>query len=1105
MDTMQDPANQSPGKIRSERGERPKIVGKKLSTLSVRDSDMDFNELTPDLKDTTSGQSSTSRFGMTNETAQNDNALKLRDNNSLDTQNPEVRPRSRMCCGGHPSKGDDAKTFQNIYPHSVEPSADDCNELSTTRSSPGDLADSSTAPKGNFQPNHQSQGLFNLLLQDTTEDELVLEGDLAAERVAMATSNTSGEDLTPSPPPANQPAPKKRRKASRKVCADPFAKLPKVKLRPTVWMEEDDDEWSYDRPRRGSKKSGKSPRLLSRQARRFEDPFKELAFVVFDSADVDSDKRLRRAEFTSVLKSPSLELELSAEDIRKLEKDCSGGRKDIKDLPVSFDEFLPLAKYLLMLFYNKEDSNSRNPWSILDRGKDSPPYYFNKHTGTVRSDRPVDYDNQPELFLFEDALRDAMETADMNKDGRINLNDFIRIINSEDFGLILTKRDISEISKHFKNEAGKVSNVCYSEFLPLAKRLIVAVFSARDPMTDDWTFLCTRHVGAFWFNKRTGQSLRHPPNHIVTMQQHQLKHRNDAAKVLLKTSEELKVTKEKLEKESALRTDFEEKYTTLSSENAFTCRELQKVTRLYEKSRAESEKKGIFLDAKDKEITKLKYKIEQLEERVAEAERTEANLESMRDVLRNCQGAVRDRELEIVDHQTKIEDLNKQLSECESRVDNGKAAIADLHQQLRYEGKRNERMELELKKLPPLQKELDEKKETLQVCEKRLEERNAVLILTRRVNGENKTKIKGLEAELAKLHATEKELDIAKCEIYTLKQLIVGKDSLVMQKSHELDTVKERLETDHGETWVDSENKSQGIGWRNGGPTNGTNFRIVRLQKRRPSKGIQVGAQSRRSKLTYNSTQLDVGTPPYDSSSSSGSQSDCKQPKLEDYQRLDTPESEGSLVTSLNTSNGSFLRLLHKQGSAEDGMPTIYDLYTPEGSYAPTSRSANPTLKNGTHLRPKSSMARLETEGASIMQKGTVMFEDDFLVAQCLRVGDRVRVKKKGGRRKGAILTGVVKFVGKVDKEFHHNDHRLYTGIRLDEAVGDTDGVIKGKRYFTANPRHGKLLPVTDVVSVLNPKTATYKRIAECIRTQRLETGTVKYEKDRNPHLIRVM
>ena len=134
--------------------------------------------------------------------------------------------------------------------------------------------------------------------------------------------------------------------------------------------------------------------------------------------------------------------------------------------------------------------------------------------------------------------------------------------------------------------------------------------------------------------------------------------------------------------------------------------------------------------------------------------------------------------------------------------------------------------------MPPLQKELDEKKETLQVCEKRLEERNAVLILTRRVNGENKTKIKGLEAELAKLHATEKELDIAKCEIYTLKQLIVGKDSLVMQKSHELDTVKERLETDHGETWVDSENKSQGVGWRNGGPTNGTNFRIVRLQKR---------------------------------------------------------------------------------------------------------------------------------------------------------------------------------------------------------------------------------------------------------------------------------
>lgn len=210
MEAMQDSANQSPRKIRRGRDEVANIEEKKLSILSVRDSEVDLLGLTLDPEDTPSSQSSTSTDGMTNQAAQNDNALKQREDVSSTNPNPEVRPKSRKCCGGHSTAIDEnhlkgqlqnqgllnrnlritENTIQNIPLHSVEPSTEDCNssnELSTATSSPGSLADSSTTPKGNVQPNHQGQGLFKILLQDTHEEELVLGGDSKTTERGMTT------------------------------------------------------------------------------------------------------------------------------------------------------------------------------------------------------------------------------------------------------------------------------------------------------------------------------------------------------------------------------------------------------------------------------------------------------------------------------------------------------------------------------------------------------------------------------------------------------------------------------------------------------------------------------------------------------------------------------------------------------------------------------------------------------------------------------------------------------------------------------------------------------------------------------------------------------
>ncbi len=54
--------------------------------------------------------------------------------------------------------------------------------------------------------------------------------------------------------------------------------------------------------------------------------------------------------------------------------------------------------------------------------------------------------------------------------------------------------------------------------------------------------------------------------------------------------------------------------------------------------------------------------------------------------------------------------------------------------------------------------------------------------------------------------------------------------------------------------------------------------------------------------------------------------------------------------------------------------------------------------------------------------------------------------------------------------------HEKYTSTTLTKcplfilAVGDTDGLIKTKRYFTCPPKHGKLVRISNVIAVLPNK-----------------------------------
>ena len=82
----------------------------------------------------------------------------------------------------------------------------------------------------------------------------------------------------------------------------------------------------------------------------------------------------------------------------------------------------------------------------------------------------------------------------------------------------------------------------------------------------------------------------------------------------------------------------------------------------------------------------------------------------------------------------------------------------------------------------------------MQKTEAAMEEKKAHIILARATHRDDKDKIISMEKELARLPRIEQELELANSEVYTLKQLLVGKDRLVMKKSQELENAKDRLE-----------------------------------------------------------------------------------------------------------------------------------------------------------------------------------------------------------------------------------------------------------------------------------------------------------------------
>lgn len=75
-----------------------------------------------------------------------------------------------------------------------------------------------------------------------------------------------------------------------------------------------------------------------------------------------------------------------------------------------------------------------------------------------------------------------------------------------------------------------------------------------------------------------------------------------------------------------------------------------------------------------------------------------------------------------------------------------------------------------------------------------------------------------------------------------------------------------------------------------------------------------------------------------------------------------------------------------------------------------------------------------------------------------LKTGDRVLVDGQ--------WPGFVRYIGDLDGSYISSDH--FIGIKLDDPVGEHDGILDGKRYFKCPDKHGVIVPRKRVILVLS-------------------------------------
>jgi Ca2+-binding EF-hand superfamily protein len=242
-----------------------------------------------------------------------------------------------------------------------------------------------------------------------------------------------------------------------------------------------------------------------------QDPFYDLIVELFGSMDEAGIGFMSVNSFRTVLNSRALDLQLSDDELQFMISQAS----QTSDGLIAYQEVLFIMKDMLIeIFKERAEAGMEereSSWKLF-YSPSSGYIYFHKETGEVTQKRPSEYIPPFRDEFFWETMFDIFDTADINRDGVLDREEFFLLLQSQNVGLRLFEEQRTQLLELFDSMG--VAAVSFEDFIPLARIIIMLVYQSLYDSKTPWVELNSPQYGPFWYNRFTGEVLLNPPGDV---------------------------------------------------------------------------------------------------------------------------------------------------------------------------------------------------------------------------------------------------------------------------------------------------------------------------------------------------------------------------------------------------------------------------------------------------------------------------------------------------------------------------------------------------------------------------------------------------------------
>lgn len=799
----------------------------------------------------------------------------------------------------------------------------------------------------------------------------------------------------------------------------------------------------------------------------------------FHPFDPDNTGYMDASVFWEVVVSAEMNLQLTEEEVVALKEliqpDISG--------QIAYGEFATHAADIVSSLYQNQAASDSH-WVDLRTSDGTIVISYNKQTGEFK-DMADD--------LFAGMIQEMFQAADADGKGYVNKEEFTQMLQSQQMLEYLTDEDIAQLQQYFEGIPDEKAS--YTEFYPLAKELILKVYRVKDPSESEWCQLTSPIVGVFWFNKYTGETKRDL----------QITERQQEIAFLNKTYAELEAVNFELEQYKAENRELQNEVAQASEEQEALATQLYETGHALDQANTEIQRQEeetaemrAIMAAKDQETEQLRREFSEIAKLKETLSHREQELINARDTIEIRDESITQRDRGMSELQRQMDAITDRLKNASGVVDAKDSTISTQQRQLVTAQERAKEYERQLPELASNKLALQDE---LQTTKQTLEEKNSTLGQARKQLKSTRDRNMEMERELEKLSQTQEKLRNSESEIRTLKSFLTTKTAMVEKRKKELRDTRVKmaeLEEKDGRRAViladvlekTARQYQQQVAGMPSGTVKGVSF------------GVPITHHATAPSMLLSELRpASAPAIPPDGESEAAPQMYDLSPPPRVIKTFTLQKTTPTTAPSLGQGTG---RQASKKGRVRSRtvpkLPPIRPaaqrksfVFTTSNDVRQQQKAKDYTLMEHAASNPQCSCELCKTNASSLQSEAGLAFTQtggvpvycnegdprEVALAGQLHTGVRVLIKMKQSEfdLEPQTLTGIVKYVGKIDSEFI--DNRIYVGVKLDEPVGDTDGVVKTKRYFTCPPKHGKVVRITNVIAVLPNKSVFYKSLQE--------------------------